>query len=119
MTCMNRLTLVGLYRLAGCGLLSALPVLAAACGSDLLLPQLVRVEPTVVSLAPGDTLTLRSTGERRSPCPCRWGSSNSAVVVVSSTGLIRALATGSATVTATLERDSDARASALVVVSAP
>jgi uncharacterized protein YjdB len=65
----------------------------------------------------GNTLTVTATIQGRSPCACRWGSSDAAVASVSSDGLVRAQAPGITTITATLALDPTVKNSVLVVVA--
>lgn len=63
----------------------------------------VAVTPTTLALAPADTTTLRAsiTGTNCGALTPTWSSSNSAVVTVNTAGLVTAVATGTATITAT------------------
>jgi len=79
----------------------------------------VTITPPNAVLGVGDTVTFNTEGDGRAPCVCRWSSSRPELVTISAVGLIRALAPGQTTVTATLVRDPDARASALVTIRSP
>jgi uncharacterized protein YjdB len=79
----------------------------------------VTLTPAGAQLAVGDTLRFAAVSIGEPFCVCRWVSSDPGVAAVSSAGLVRALTPGRATLTATLARDSTARAYALIEVRAP
>jgi hypothetical protein len=93
--------------------------LAAACDAAGPEPQFrIWLTPAAAqTLAVGDTLPMVATIQGRSPCECRWGSSDPAVATVSSAGLVRAVAPGFTTITATLVRDSEEKRSVLIGVA--
>ena len=97
----------------------ALAGLTAACADIGPEPQFVIwLRPSeATTLTVGDSLPMTATIQGRSPCACRWGSSNAAVAPVSSEGVVRAVAPGNTTITATLVRDSTERRSLLIVVA--
>jgi hypothetical protein len=92
----------------------------AACDATGPEPQfLIWLTPsTAQTLTVDDTLPMVATLEGRAPCECRWGSSDAAVATVSSEGLVRAVAPGFTTITATLVRDSQEMRSVGTVVAA-
>jgi lactocepin len=78
----------------------------------------VSVLPSSVRLPVGDTLRIRATSNG-GLCNCLWTSSNEARATVDATGLVRALAQGTVTVTATIRSDPNVKSSALVEVTPP
>jgi uncharacterized protein YjdB len=111
-----------LRRLLGCSVL-ALGGWVSACGENPILtgPELgVSVTPPQSIVAVGDTLRLRAEVSGR-PAPARvlWSTDSPTIVSVDSAGLVRGLAVGRATVTASDAQDKNVKASALVEVRAP
>ena len=118
---MSRLAPPDFFRLASRHFMPVLLALGAGCRSESLLTDrfpTVSMTPPRAVLTVGDTVTLQTASEGRSPCACDWSISDAAVVAVSSKGLVRALSPGQAIVTATLARDANIRVSALIDVAA-
>ena len=76
------------------------------------------LSPSHSRLSVGDTLRLRASADGR-PCDCLRASAEGSRASVASTGLVRALAPGWTTVTATYRRGTNAKTSALIEVAAP
>ena len=97
----------------------ALVALTAACTDGFgFEPQVIWLTPALgATLAVGDTLSMTATIQGRSPCACRWGSSNGAVAPVSPEGLVRAVAPGKVSITARFVRDSTVENSVLIIVA--
>ncbi len=84
----------------------------------------VSVSPATASLTPGQTVQLAATPTDASGNPLTgrvvtWTSSNGAVAAVSGSGLVSALAAGSATITASSEGQSGGAAVTVAAVSVP
>ena len=92
--------------------------LFAACSTTEPQPQVIWLTPPQAPvLTVSDTLAMTATIQGR-PCECRWSSADLAVASVSPDGLVRAVAPGYTTITATLVRDSNTKNSVLIVVAA-
>jgi alpha-tubulin suppressor-like RCC1 family protein len=109
-------------------LAAGLYALSAACSDDTVGPQSVRIAfvtifPVATTLAPGDTLTLAAIGRDSIGLPVGpravvWMSSEPAVVLIDSAGLARAIAPGSATISAMID-GTEGNASIRVAASTP
>lgn len=78
----------------------------------------ITVSPAQSRVSVGDTLRLSATADGR-PCDCLWASAEDSHASVDATGLVRAVAPGWATVTATDRREANGKTSALIEVVAP
>lgn len=93
--------------------------LLAACNNPPAQISVIINPPGSFSLLTGQRLQLSSQVRNSSNTAVIWSSSNAAVVTVSNSGLVTAVGTGNASISATSQADSSKSASASFSVSAP